>query len=868
MTLDHKLWSHFGGRQLLVDAAILAVLAGLVGLMLRFPGALGPMEGGGLVAAVGFLLIMGRRALGWHRAITVQAFLPEWAERIAEGDYRTVEPPPGLDGEQRRVAGVINDCLRELGRLQEARQSLVADHLREWDAAEGLLKNLEAERERSFEYQESLLQELDGFASELRAQLEDTQVMARVADRRRGLADAATSSLGSGVEASLDVLRLGLERQEELVQLIRDTLPRLRRESEGMGQLADRAMRRAARLGSTVKGVASHGSQMLESVQDRSVQLLRMRELALDLRELGEGLQRRARNLQHEENESGGSLEGIQDSLRGIDHVAKQTGLLAVNAAILSQESRGSRGFQVIGSKIRLLSEQTAQGTAEVARILGEHRLGLERDAMEVASLGEAIEQIHARLHELILNIGRMDHHGQELERSLETHQELIRDLETSGREAIESLQEIPPRAEALGNLSLRQRASEQELESGYHQALGHMERLSEGAGALIRSQEEAHRDLWMVVERQEALRLSKAFQALAHGRLHQLWDEARIRRSDERASWSAASNLRAQRGLILGGAPALPPGLPGRVEEDRVLLRLLEADAFGLPRPGALESLDSSDGGRTWRLTLMPELRHDEGRLALLVSLRDALHPAWIPDPDFVLGDEGVRMSLPFSYPNLPLLLSGLGLELSLSSGLPPEGLRTSTRRTHLCINFLWVRATVAAPMRLRVLQAVHGSIEHMPSHERFPLGPAPGFGGPCPRCTVDSELRVGEIPPGVGFRTWVLGDGQDALASWGHVLGLPLKGAEAEVVMGRVRLPYARPEALLLALMHPAAGFFDAASPSLVEIDRELKTEVLAQPGAASAAKAWELLRRLEREGWIMALPDHPDMSALLEL
>ena len=868
MTLDHKLWSHFGGRQLLVDAGILAVLAGVVSLMLRFPGGLEPLEGGGLLAAVGFLLILGRRALGWHRAITVQAFLPEWADRIAGGDFRAVEPPPGLDPDQLRVAGVLNACLRELENLKEVRAGLVADHLREWDAAEGLLKNLESERERSFDYQESLLQELDSFASELKVQLEDTQVMARVADRRRGLADAATSSLASGVESSLDTLRLGLERQEELVQIIRDTLPRLRRESEAMSQLADRATRRAARLGSTVKGVTSHGSQMLEGVQERSVQLLRMRELTLDLRELGEGLQRRARHLKHEGSESEGSLEGIQESLRGIDHVAKQTGLLAVNAAILSQEGRGSRGFQVIGSKIRLLSEQTAQGTAEVARILGEHRLGRERDAMEVSSLAESIEQIHTRLHELILNMGRMEHQGQELERSLEAHQELIRDLDVAARDTVESLQEIPPRADTLGNLALRQRASEQELESGQGQSLKQMDRLSEGAGALIRSQEEAHRDLWMVVERQESLRLSRAFQSLAHGRLNQLWEEARNRRTEERASWGAASNLRAQRGLILGGAPPLPPGLPGRIEEDRVLLRLLEEDAFGLPRPGALQALDSSDGGKTWRLTLVPSLRHEEGRLALLVALRDSLHPAWIQEPDLVLGDEGVRMALPFAYPNLPLLLAGLGAELSLVSGVPDQGMRTIGARKHLELSFLWIGATIPPHVRHQVLQAIHGNVEHLPGHERFPLGPAPGFGGPCPRCTGDVETRQGEIPPGVGFRAWRLGEPEAPLPAWSASLGLPHKGADAEVVLGRVLLPYARPEALLLALAHPSAGFFDPAAPALVEINRELKAEVLAHPGEASAAKAWELLRRLERGGWIMPIPNHPDAPSLREL
>lgn len=861
MTLDTKLWSHFGGRQLLVDAGILSVLAGVVALMLRYPGILGPLEGGGLVASVGFLLILGRRALGWNQAITVQAFLPDWVQRIAGGDLRPVEPPPGLNADERRVALALNQCLGEISRLRALRENLIADHLREWDEAESLLRNLEQERERSFDDQERLLQELDSFAVELRSQLEDAQVSARVADRRRGLADAATSSLGTGVESALDALRLGLERQEELVQIVRDTLPKLRRESDAMGQLADRAMRRSVRLGSAVKGVASHGAQMLEGIQDRAVQLLRMRELAMDLRELGEGLQRRARALQQVEGEAGSSLQGIQESLQGIDHVAKQTGLLAVNAAILSQEGRGSRGFQVIGSKIRLLSEQTAQGTAEVSRILGEHRLGLARDAMELASLADSMTLLHARLHELILNMGRMDHHGQELERSLEMHQELIRDLEATGREAADTLQEIPLRAEGVGGLALRQRAAEQELESGQSQAMRHMDRLSEGANALIRSQEEAHRDLWMVMERHEALRHSRAFQTLAQGRLQRLQEEVRTRRQEERASWSEASDLRSQRSLILGAAPALPEGLPGQLDEDRIRYRLVEVDAFGLPRAGAVARMQAVEGGRVWHLHLHPSLRHEDGCLALLVGLREALHEAWIPDPDLSLTEHGVRLILPFAYPNLPLLLSGLKVDLCLQEEGNSSVVRPPASIPDIRLTFLWMTPALAAHERQLGFQALHALVEHRMGHERFPLGIAPGLAGPCPRCTVEPEQRNGQLPPGVGIRTWDCGGDPTSLRAWARSLGLSDKGAEAEIVLGSIRLPYARPEALLLALAHPSHGLMDPSAVALSEIARELREQVLASPGPQGAIRAWELLHRLERGGWIMPLPDLPE-------
>ena len=858
MNLDRKLWRHFGGAQLSVDAMILAVL-GLVGfLMLRYPGALSPLEGGLLVATVGFLLILGRRALGWHRAMTVQAFLPEWAERILAGDLRQVEPPPGLDWEQRRVAEVINQALGALAKGGRERKGLVEDYLAEWEATEGVLRELEGERDRSFALQEGLLKEMAVLGEELRHQLESGSVMARVAERRRGLADAAASSLGSTVDMALDQLKEGIERQEELLQQLRDTLPRMRREADALTQMADRALRRAARLDVTIRGVASHGAQMQEGVQDRAVQLLRLRELALDLRELGEGLQRRALALRTGQE----SLSDIEESLQSIDHVAKQTGLLAVNAAILSQEGRGSRGFQVIGSKIRLLSEQTTEGTAHVSRLLGEHRLRAAREAIETASLSEALQTLQGSLHELLLNAGRVDHQGQELDRALEAHQDMIRALEQAGTDAIEVLRELGPKAQSIESLVQRQRGAEQDLEGQQTQSFRIMERLGEGARALIRSQEEAHADLWFLMDRHENLRHSRVYRAFTQGQVGEHLEGARARRAEETAAWAAAADLRAQRNLILGAPPAPPKGHAGVREEDRLALRMLEPDAFGLPRTAAVTRLKPQDGGRVWELSLAPALQSEEGRLALLVGLRESLAELWIPDPDLVFTQEGVRLSLPFAYPNLPLLLAGLGAELTFPQAHPEWELREPVALHPAVCTFAWMDPRLSPQQRHALLLGLHHLVEHQPGHEAYPLGPAPGVAGPCPRCTQDQELRARPLPPDLALRFWSP-QAPEGLGAWKQALRFREGDGPVQMTVGRLQLPYPRPEALLLALAHPRAGFLDASVPTLAEVAAELRAQVLAAPGPEGADRAWELLRRLERGGWIMALPEMPTLA-----
>ena len=860
MNLDRKLWRHFGGAQLSVDAGILAVL-GLVGfLLLRFPGSLSPVEDGVIVSLVGFLLILGRRSLGWHRAITVQAFLPEWCERIQAGDRRLVEPPPGLDDDQLRVVEVLNRALAELARGEQERRALVGDYLTEWEHAETVLQGLEHERERSFNLQEALLREMSILGEELRHQLEAGSVMARVADRRRGLSDAATSSLGSTVDMSLDQLKEGIERQEELLQQVRDTLPRLRRESDALTQMADRALRRASRLGVTIRGVASHGAQMQEGVQERSVQLLRLRELALDIRELGDGLQRRAQALRtgHE------SLSDIEESLQGIDHVAKQTGLLAVNAAILSQESRGSRGFQVIGSKIRLLSEQTTAGTAHVSQLLGEHRLKAARESIETASLAEALQDLQSRLHELVLNAGRLDHQGQEMDRALEAHQDMIRALEQAGDDAIEVLRELGPKSQGIEALVQRQRGAEQDLESQQTQSFRIMERLGEGARALIRSQEEAHADLWFLMDRHESLRHSRVYRSLTQGQVGEHLETARARRAEEEAAWAGAANLRAQRNLILGAPPVPPPGFHGLRQEERLVLRLLERDAYGLPRPAAVTALVPVAGGRIWECALARDLQGDEGKLALLVGLREALSELWIPGTDLVFTQEGVRLTLPFAYPNLPLLLAGLGAELTLANPHPEWNLLPPASLEPVACTFAWVSSAVPPQARHALLQGLHDLFEHQPGHETYPLGTPAGVVGPCSRCTQDQEARGQGLPAGTTLRFWSPQD-PDALGDWRDGLPLPAAAPEspADLTICRLRLPYPRPEALLLALIHPASGFMDPEVPFLVTLGEDVRSRVLAQPGPEAFQRAWELLRSLERGGWIMALPEHPALD-----
>src|ERR1051325_8940971 len=77
--------------------------------------------------------------------------------------------------------------------------------------------------------------------------------------------------------------------------------------------------------------------------------------------------------------------------LNVIEDVAEQTNLLALNAAILAaQAGEYGKGFSVVATEIRDLSERTASSTRDIANLIGNVRSEVE-NALKVTSSGSAL---------------------------------------------------------------------------------------------------------------------------------------------------------------------------------------------------------------------------------------------------------------------------------------------------------------------------------------------------------------------------------------------------------------------------------------------------------------------------------------------
>lgn len=195
----------------------------------------------------------------------------------------------------------------------------------------------------------------------------------------------------------------------------------------------------ARNLSADSQAVAVASEQSLASAQTVSAAA---EQLTSSIREIGTQIER-ARSVTAEAVLSGQRAQGTIQSLSSvvsrisemsgnIGKIASQTNLLALNATIeAARAGEAGRGFAVVASEVKSLSQQTAQSTEEINRLVSEIEAATDAAVASVGHIGDEIEEVDRVANSIAAAIEEQGAATQEIARSVDQAAQSSREVAT-----------------------------------------------------------------------------------------------------------------------------------------------------------------------------------------------------------------------------------------------------------------------------------------------------------------------------------------------------------------------------------------------------------------------------------------------------
>ncbi|WP_368744662.1 methyl-accepting chemotaxis protein [Desertibaculum subflavum] len=304
--------------------------------------------------------------------------------RLANKEWETEVPARDRKDEVGQMAAAV-EVFKQAGIENERLQ---AD-------AEASRQQQEAEREDSRRRQEAQTAEAQ---ATLERRLRETEEAMRKAEAERAAEQervrreaeakrkADMNSLADAFEASV----------KQVVQTVGSASAQVLSSASAMAGTAEEANRQASAAASASEQASTNVQTVASAAEELSASINEIARQVTQSAEIAQSATQRAR-------ETGTTVDGLAQAARKIDEVvdlinniASQTNLLALNATIeAARAGEAGKGFAVVASEVKMLANQTAKATEEIARQI-QGVQGATRDSVAaIQGIARTIEEVN-----------------------------------------------------------------------------------------------------------------------------------------------------------------------------------------------------------------------------------------------------------------------------------------------------------------------------------------------------------------------------------------------------------------------------------------------------------------------------------------
>ncbi len=209
---------------------------------------------------------------------------------------------------------------------------------------------------------------------------------------------------------------------EDAVDAFKNVTQRVTEQIESTRQTAADGLERSRSMRGAARNASSEVENMAAAAEEMNASINAVTSTAQRVAELSEGAADRTRSSQTIMADMSAALGDMTEIIAGINAVAEQTNLLALNATIeAARAGEAGKGFAVVASEVKTLAEQTTQLTETIAERISRFEAHVQSAADGADTIVEDIEQITAASAETASAIAQQTATVEEISRSAQS---------------------------------------------------------------------------------------------------------------------------------------------------------------------------------------------------------------------------------------------------------------------------------------------------------------------------------------------------------------------------------------------------------------------------------------------------------------